>query len=233
MTASAWSFTLIPAAAAIAGAAVAMRLKPGPTVVSAIQHFSAGVIFAAAAGEILPDVMHRNAPFATITGGAVGVLAMLLIKQLGANARGALGLLVMVGIDLLIDGLVLGLGFAAGDTAGVLLTVALTLEVLFLGLTVANELDASSSLKSLALVAGLVLLLPIGALLAVPAQALPPPMMAGLMSFGLIALLYLVTEELLFEAHETPDRPWVTALFFAGFLMLLTLEELMAGPVAR
>jgi ZIP family zinc transporter len=233
MTASAWTYTLIPAAAALAGAAVAMRLKPSPTTVSAIQHFAAGVIFAAAAGEILPDVMHRNSPLATITGGAVGVLAMVLIKHLGADARGAFGLMVMVGIDLLIDGLVLGLGFAAGDTAGVLLTVALTLEVLFLGLTVANKLKATSNLKSLGLVAGLVLLLPAGALLAVPAQAFPALVMAGLMSFGLIALLYLVTEELLVEAHETPDRPWITALFFAGFLMLLTLEELMAAPIAR
>jgi ZIP family zinc transporter len=41
----------------------------------------------------------------------------------------------------------------------------------------------------------------------------------------LIALLYLVTEELLVEAHEVPDRPWVTATFFAGFLVLLLLEE--------
>ena len=41
------------------------------------------------------------------------------------------------------------------------------------------------------------------------------------------ALLYLVTEELLIEAHETPDRPWVTAMFFVGFLALLLLEEVI------
>ena len=45
--------------------------------------------------------------------------------------------------------------------------------------------------------------------------------------FGLIALLYLVTEELLAEAHEIPDRPWVAAMFFVGFLLLLALEEVM------
>jgi ZIP family zinc transporter len=36
---------------------------------------------------------------------------------------------------------------------------------------------------------------------------LPNPLLTGFFAFGLIALLYLVTEELLIEAHETPDRP--------------------------
>jgi len=32
-----------------------------------------------------------------------------------------------------------------------------------------------------------------------------------------MALLYLVTEELLVEAHERPDGPPVSAVFFVGF----------------
>ena len=48
----AWLYTLIPAAAAVLGAAVAVNMRPGPVLVSAIQHFAAGVVFAAAAGEI-------------------------------------------------------------------------------------------------------------------------------------------------------------------------------------
>lgn len=47
-----------------------------------------------------------------------------------------------------------------------------------------------------------------------------------LLAFGLIALLYLVTEELLVEAHEGgKETPFATAMFFAGFLLLLLLEE--------
>jgi ZIP family zinc transporter len=224
---SAWIFTLIPAGAAIIGAAVAVNARPGPTIVSAIQHFAAGVIFAAAAGEILPDVMHGGSPIATVIGGAVGVVAMLLVKQLETLVKGPIGLLTMVGVDILIDGLVLGIGFVAGAKTGILLTIALTIEVLFLGLTVANELGENmrSRIKIIATTAALVLLLPIGALFATPVTALPGPALTGFFAFGLIALLYLVTEELLIEAHETPDRPWVTALFFVGFLALLILEE--------
>ena len=41
-----------------------------------------------------------------------------------------------------------------------------------------------------------------------------------------MALLYLVTEELLVEAHESPDTPLISSMFFIGFLGLLLLEEL-------
>lgn len=229
MMTAAWMYTLIPAAAAIIGATVAVNTRPGPNIVSAIQHFAAGVVFAAAAGEILPDVMHRGSPVATVIGGAIGVAVMLLVRQLETRAKGPVGLMTAVGIDILIDGLVLGIGFAASPRVGLLLTIALTLEILFLGLTVANELGESvrSRLKIVGITAALVLLLPIGALLAAPVGALPDPVVTGFFAFGLIALLYLVTEELLVEAHETPDRPWVTAMFFAGFLLLLVCEEII------
>ena len=225
----AWSYTLIPAAAAVVGAAAAVNLRPGPVLVSAIQHFAAGVVFAAAAGEILPDVKHAGSPWAMLAGGALGVAAMLLVRILEKRVKGPAGLMSVTGIDILVDGLVLGIAFAAGAKAGILLTVALTIEVLFLGLTVANELGegGASKGKVVGLTAALVLLLPLGALLGGPVGALPAAVQAGFLSFGLIALLYLVTEELLIEAHETEDRPWVTAMFFAGFLLLLLLDGMI------
>lgn len=227
MQTAAWVYTLIPASAAVVGAVAAVKVRPGPTIVSGIHHLAAGVVFAAAAGEILPDVMHRGSPWATAIGGAIGVGAMLLIAQLKTRFKGPVGLLATIGIDILVDGLVLGLGFAAGPRVGLLLTIALTLEILFLGLTVASELGerVTSGLRIVATTAALVVLLPIGALLGAPVANLPEPVVTGFLVFGLIALLYLVTEELLVEAHETPDTPWVTAMFFTGFLALLLLEE--------
>ena len=43
----------------------------------------------------------------------------------------------------------------------------------------------------------------------------------------MMALLYLVTEELLVEAHKKPDNVWITSAFFIGFLALLALEEMI------
>ncbi|MCQ6497972.1 hypothetical protein, partial [Vibrio parahaemolyticus] len=68
---------------------------------------------------------------------------MLLIKRLGEMTKGTPGLIVMVAVDIFIDGLVLGIGFAAGAKQGFLLTVALTTEVLFLGLSLTGELSES------------------------------------------------------------------------------------------
>jgi ZIP family zinc transporter len=47
--------------------------------------------------------------------------------------------------------------------------------------------------------------------------------LAGLLSFGCAALLFLVTEELLTEAHESADTAVTTTMFFVGFLIFLLL----------
>ena len=214
-----WMYTLIPAVAVMLGAAVAVWRRPSPAFGSAIQHFAAGVVFAAAAGELLPDIKHRQSAWAVILGGAVGIVLMLLIKHLGETSKGTLGLVVMVAIDIFIDGLVLGIGFAAGAKQGFLLTVALTIEVLFLGLSLTGELSETirKPAKVLAVVAGLAVLLPIGAAIGIPVSHLPNFWIAAFFSFGLVALLYLVTEELLVEAHAGPEKPWVTSLFMLAF----------------
>ena len=223
------AFTLIPVAAVLLGSLVAVVRRPSEAVVSAMQHLAAGVVFAAAAVEILPQVMHEGSPVATFIGGAIGIIVMLSLKAIEGRAKGPIAMLAAVGVDILIDGLVLGLAFVAGGKAGVLLTIALTLEVLFLGLTVTTELGEAirSKVRIVAITVGIALLLPIGAALATPVALFPSVVIAGFLSFGLMALLYLVTEELLVEAHEKPDTPLISAMFFIGFLGLLLIEELL------
>ena len=99
--------------------------------------------------------------------------------------------------------------------------------MLFLGVALAAELgdESVSTGRILATSVVIAALLPVGAMIATPNATLSPDIVKGFFAFGLVALLYLVTEELLVEAHEVPDRPWVTALFFVGFLLLFLLEE--------
>jgi ZIP family zinc transporter len=48
-------------------------------------------------------------------------------------------------------------------------------------------------------------------------------LLAGVLAFGSAALLFLVTEELLVEAHEVAETTLATTAFFAGFLLFLVL----------
>lgn len=232
------TYALIPAGTLIGGGALATLRTPGPKVRSAVQHFAAGLVFAAVAVELLPDMMHKRKPVAALIGFTLGVALMLLVKHLAERmeqepAEGApqvenrTGLLVTLGIDVLIDGLLIGVSFAAGAKAGVILTVALAVEVMFLGLAASVALSESgeSRLKIMAVCAGLAGLLLAGATLgATFLHNLSGAMLEGVLAFGCAALLYLVIEELMVEAHEEKETPVQTAMFFVGFIALLITE---------
>lgn len=55
---------------------------------------------------------------------------------------------------------------------------------------------------------------------------IPGHLSVGILGFDIGALLYLVAEELLTEAHEVEDTPFITAMFFPGFLLPLLLGSL-------
>ncbi|MDX2244617.1 MAG: transporter [Leptolyngbyaceae cyanobacterium bins.302] len=223
-------YTLIPVVAVLIGAFITAIRPPSPAVRSFVQHFAAGVVFAAAAGEILPDLVHEKSLPAVIIGGAIGVAAMLSLKYLGEKAESSNSLTTTIAIDVLIDGLLIGVGFAAEAKAGILLTIALTIELLFLSLSISASLSQANASwqKVMRTTLGIALLLPFGAVIGVTLLShLPAVILAGFLAFGLIALLYLVTEELLVEAHEIPDTPLTTGVFFGGFLLLIVIEELL------
>ncbi|GMA16665.1 hypothetical protein [Deinococcus metallilatus] len=105
--------------------------------------------------------------------------------------------------------------------------IALTLELLFLGVSVASSLGQSGASRSRVIltVTGLSLLVILGALLGgTLLQGLTGLALEIVLAFGAAALLFLVTEELLTEAHEVKETPLITAAFFAGFVALYLLE---------
>lgn len=234
-------FALIPVAATVIGGLVAAFRTPGATLQSAIQHFAAGVVFAAVAGELLPDLLHERSRLAVIVGFVLGTGLMLgvkrLTKALGGpeSETGAVAaptaLLATVGVDIFVDGLLVGVGFAAGAKQGILLTLALTVEVLFLSLSAAAALARGGVARGKVIGAslGFAALLAAGAAVgAIPLRGLTGPSLAVVLAFGAAALLYLVTEELLVEAHEVPETALTTAVFFAGFLLLFVVEMTVA-----
>ncbi|MBY0394495.1 MAG: transporter, partial [Novosphingobium sp.] len=90
-------YTLAPVLAVVIGAIVASRTKLKPSLVAGLQHLAAGVVFAAAATEILPQVKHEASPSATLIGGAAGVATMLGLKAFEARFKGPTALLAAIG----------------------------------------------------------------------------------------------------------------------------------------
>lgn len=228
-------YTAVPLATMVLGGVAAAYRPPGRRVSSGIQHFAAGVVFAVVAAELLPDVKKQHAPAEMAVSFALGVAVMLGLRVLATRLEtkpggGGLpwGLLGAVGIDVLVDGLILGIGFAVGGTAGLLLTIALGVELLSLGLATAAEVVEKTGGKkglTIAAVVGLAVLFAAGALGGgVALRGVSREWLAMVLSFGCAALLYLVTEELLVEAHEGPESPAIAALFFVGFLVIFLLD---------
>lgn len=223
-----WWFALLPLGVTAVGSAWFVRRPPGPRVASAIQHLAAGIVFYAAAGELLPQVVHDGGAWSAVLGGAVGIAAMLALRAFAARAGGPTGMVGAAAIDALIDGLVLGLAFQAGERQGLLLAIALSIEFLFLGLSLVGAFPSEAGMgRKLGATLAVPLAVPLGVLLAQPVGATPPAWQGAAFAFGLIALLYLVTEELLVEAHEKPDTAWASAMFFVGFLALEVIDQLL------
>ena len=132
-----------------------------------------------------------------------------------------------VAVDVAIDGFLLGLAFVAGQKAGILLAVGFALEMLSLGLATCATCRRQgwTVVRTLTTVFGIGACFVIGTAIAAGLLGgLSGPWLAGVISFGLAALLYLVTEELLVEAHEVKETHPATAMFFVGFLTLLVID---------
>jgi ZIP family zinc transporter len=230
------SYAMLAVVAAFVGGLIAIYRPPGPQMESNVQHFAAGVVFAAVAAELLPDI-HSRAPLVVVVGFTIGVATMLGIHRLskyiekrgiGGKVASASSLLITVSIDMLIDGVLIGVTFLAEAATGTLIAVALAIEILFLGVAGVIALPSGmGALKKLTVptVFGALLLVGVTAGVLV-FDDVTGPAIAVVLAFGSAALLYLVTEELLVKAQQVPETPTSTSLFFAGFLLIFLLDML-------
>lgn len=233
MNSSAFFVMAIPATVAVAGGALAALWKPSHAMRSLIQHFAAGVILAALAVELLPDIGKEHATKTVVLGAfAAGSLFMYGLKlwteRLEHRGRGAaqgaaVGLLVATFVDVATDGFIIGAGFAAGTETGTVLALGLSVELLFLGLAVASDRLTGWRIFGVTAALGLTVLVfaVLGSVLLSGASA---AVLAGTLSFSAAALLYLVTEELLMEAHQVEEKPVATLVLFGGFLTFWAIQ---------
>lgn len=243
MHANALLWMSVPALVALAGGMMAAVWHPGHAMRSMIQHFAAGVVLAVLAVELLPEIAREHPqPWHIIAAFAAGSLFMYGLKLLtlkleghgAATASGshdaATGLLLATFIDVAVDGFIIGAGFAAGGETGTILALGLSVELLFLGLALVSERIKGWKIVAIAGALGLTVLLCAfgGSLLLGSASH---DTIGTVLAFSAAALLYLVTEELLMEAHEVEEKPYYTLVLFAGFLVFWCIQ-LLGGTKA-
>lgn len=230
---------LIPALVAVMGGVLAMVWHPSHQTRSLIQHFAAGVVLAALAVEVLPDIQGEHASgVVIIIAFALGSLFMYVMKlwamQLEAGVDAASGnlshgLVIATFVDIAVDGFIIGAGFAAGGQTGLILALGLSVELLFLGLSLTAENTKGWRIIALSTALGVTVLMfaVLGRWLLAGASH---DVIAAALAFSAAALLYLVTEELLIEAHEVEEKPIATLVLFAGFLVFWSIQ-LLGTPI--
>jgi len=225
---------LIPTLLAVFAAFIATYRQPGEKFTSGVQHFAAGLVIAAVALELVPEMI-TGSKLVMAIGFIAGVGLMLGVRVATSNTEipkenkttdTGSTLLSAVGFDLIVDGLLLGLAVGQGLLKSLGLIAALTLEIGFLVLSTTTVLlsKGNSTSKVLLKTIGVTLLFPLSAVGAYFfLKGLSGNALTAAVSFAVAALLYLVVEELLVDAHEGEDTPWVTALFFLGFLVIFII----------
>jgi zinc transporter, ZIP family len=225
-------YILAASGAGFLGGVVALFWLPGVKARGAIQHFAAGVVIAAVASELIPEVERVGTSSGILTGFAAGGITMIGLKWVVLNfERGQksdqrpIGLAAAAGVDTLFDGVIISAGFLTGQRLGSLLAIALAVELFFLTLSVGSEFKKNKRWQGLVITTGITLLLLAGAVGALFFLSdASKSTMATCLSFGAAALIYLVAEELLVETIQAEEDLFSTSMLFTGFFVLLALK---------
>jgi ZIP family zinc transporter len=229
------TYIMIATGAGILGGVLALLWVPGVKARSAVQHFAAGVVIAAVASELIPEVERIGTVLGILGGFAAGGLSMIGLKWLVLKFEKVerkkqqlpIGLAAAAAIDTIVDGAIITAGFSSGQKLGSLLAIAMAVELFFLTLSVGSEFHKNkmNRWQGLAVTTGIALMLLLGAAGAfLFLRDASESTLAVFLSFGAAALIYLIAEELLVEAIEAEESLFSTTMLFVGFLVLLALK---------
>lgn len=204
------------------GALYAVRRPLSGTTQSVFQHVAAGAVFAGLVVDALARIIDENQYLLLSGGGLVlGTLALLGVRLVSDRSGGAaVGLVATTIVDILVDGLLLGMSITTGELTALVFTIALVPELVLLGATLAQEFGSMgwSDGKRLAVPVAVGVGILGVSYVGMAIQLVSPTWALFAFGFGAMALAYFVMEELLREAHGQKANFWIAATFFAGFL---------------
>ncbi|OUX73748.1 MAG: hypothetical protein CBC50_02435 [Synechococcus sp. TMED90] len=226
----------LPAIALTAGGLLGGVWHPGQRLRGLIAHLVGGLVLGTAAAELMPAVSRNGHPVALVIGFCLGFSLMLIVNRAfdesnqrskAKASRSAMPLLLPFLIDSYIDGLVVGISDQVTDQGWVIpLAVSLEMGCAALGL---SSLLGRRGKRGGNAFAGLLLATVYGMGLITSEKLntwLQGAAFTAMLAFGTAALIYLVIEEVMKQAHAQgeDDSEVVNLAFFIGVLLVWLLE---------
>lgn len=160
-------------------------------------------------------------------------MASASCQELSEKARLPWGLVIAVAIDAAVDGMLIGLSTSTSVGAGMLMAIATFIEMGFLGYSFGCAVSESKprggvKVSALALPPLCLLTCGVGAF-ALGAALQGSFVFTGLISFSLVAVLFLVIQELILEAAEKDqEQRWNVSIFiYMGLFISFGLEVVL------
>jgi len=206
--------------------------------------FAAGVMTAVATLGLVHQAMVQGSLLIVMLGIAAGAAMLFVFDRLLPHEHESLsftcrnpiayrrGLLLLAAMTLhnIPEGLAVGTGYASEPRLGLLLAIAIALHNIPEGVAIAGPFRECGMPRRqyIAWAAGSGLAEPLAALIGAVAVAFFRPMLPFSLAFAGGAMLYVVSDELIPESHSHGYEHQATFGFLLGFVLLVTLTQLMA-----
>lgn len=228
---------LLPALGMIVGTIAAEWREVSKRSMGAVLHGAAGVAVAVVSVELMPRIVEDIAPWLLVTGFAIGAVASVAMVRGVRRAVGALEIgrtgpwmvYAAVAVDLLGDGLMIGIGSAVSGKLGLMLGLSQIVANVPGGFVAVANLRTRGIRRPVRLAAAASLIVPV----VIGAGAgfwLLRDQSAQLQNAALaivVGLLLLATiEDLVPQADEPQTRRWITTASFAAGFIFFTLLSL-------
>ena len=236
------------AATAVGGLGLLVLRRPSDRALDVLMGFTAGIMLAAAMFSLLVPALDRGGVGEVVAGLAAGALCLAALDRLVPHLharfaeRGRLGrlrddadprarhrgvlLLVAMLIHNVPEGMAVGLAFAAGGTEiGIPIALAIGLQNVPEGFAAAAPLlnGGTSRRRAFWFATATGAVEPPAAIAAIALAAVVAVLLPAGLAFAAGAMLYVVLDELVPEAHAGSDRAATLALI-AGFALMMTLD---------
>ena len=224
---------LLPALGMVIGTIAAEWREVSKSSMGAVLHGAAGVAVAVVSVELMPRIIDDIAPLLLVAAFAIGAVASVALvrgvrRAVGAGDAGRWMVYAAVAVDLLGDGLMIGIGSAVSSGLGLMLGLSHMVANVPGGFVAVANLRAKGVGRAVRLAAAASLFVPV-AIGAAAGFWLLRDQSAQLQNAALalvVGLLLLATiEDLVPQADEPQTRRWITtASFAAGFIFFALLS---------